>query len=148
MAERSLNKAMLIGRLGGDPEIRFTPGGQAVANFRVATSESWINKNGEREERTEWHRIVAWGKLAEIINQYLSKGRQVYLEGRIQTREWEDRDGNKRWTTEIVANQMIMLGGRGEAGASDSKPSSTKAEEPPSDNYAPEDSAPEDDIPF
>jgi len=143
MASRSLNKVMLIGNLGKDPEIRFIPSGTAVANFSVATTESWTGKDGNKEEKTEWHKIVAWGKLAEIINQYLSKGRQVYLEGRLQTREWEDRDGNKRWTTEIVANQMIMLGGRGESDTGGRSTGSTKAEEPP-----PDDNAPEDDIPF
>jgi len=144
MASRSLNKVMLIGNLGKDPEIRFIPSGTAVANFSVATTESWTGKDGNKEEKTEWHKIVAWGKLAEIINQYLSKGERVYIEGRLQTREWEDRDGNKRWTTEIVANQMIMLGGRGEGATGGRSTGSTKkAEEPP-----PDDNAPEDDIPF
>lgn len=107
-----LNKAILIGNLGRDPEVRYTPNGLAVANFSIATSEAWSNKNGERETRTEWHRIVAFGKLGEICGEYLSKGKQVYIEGRIQTREWEDRDGNKKYTTEIVASQMLMLGSK------------------------------------
>jgi len=107
-----LNKAILIGNLGKDPEIRYTPGGLGIANFNIATSETWNNKDGAKETRTEWHRIVAFGKLAEICGEYLSKGKQVYIEGRIQTRDWEDKDGNKRYTTEIVANQMLMLGSR------------------------------------
>ena len=107
-----LNKAILIGNLGKDPEIRYTPGGLGIANFNIATSETWNNKEGVKETRTEWHRIVAFGKLAEICGEYLSKGKQVYIEGRIQTRDWEDKDGIKRYTTEIVANQMLMLGSR------------------------------------
>lgn len=114
----SVNKVILLGRLGADPEIRFTPGGQAVANFRMATSETWTDKNQQRQERTEWHRVVVWGKLAELCGEYLKKGRQVYVEGRLQTREWQDRDGQRRFTTEIVANQVVFLGGRGE-GASE-----------------------------
>ena len=106
-----LNKAILIGNLGGDPEVRYTPGGLAVAKFNIATSEKWT-RDGEKETRTEWHRIVAFGKLGEICGEYLSKGRQVYIEGRIQTNEWTDRDGNKRYTTEIVAANMLMLGSR------------------------------------
>lgn len=106
-----INKAILIGNLGQDPEVRYTPSGLAIANFSIATSETYT-KDGEKETRTEWHRIVAFGKLGEICGEYLSKGRQVYIEGRIQTRNWEDKDGNKRYTTEIVANQMQMLGSR------------------------------------
>ena len=109
-----VNKAILIGHLGSDPTLRHTPNGQAVANFNIATTEQWTSKTGERNERTEWHRIVAWARLAEICNQYLTKGKQVYIEGRIQTREWEDRDGNKRYTTEIVAQNLQMLGRPGE----------------------------------
>lgn len=113
-----VNKAIIVGRLGQDPEIRYFQDGSAVANFSVATSEEWKDKEtGEKRERTEWHRIVAYRRLAEICGQYLSKGRQVYIEGRIQTREWDDRDGNKRYTTEIVANIMQMLGSRADAGA-------------------------------
>jgi single-strand DNA-binding protein len=107
-----LNKAILIGNLGKDPEVRYTPSGVAIANFNIATSETWTNKDGGKETRTEWHRIVAFGKLAEICGEYLSKGRQVYVEGRIQTRDWEDQEGIKRYTTEIVVNQMLMLGSR------------------------------------
>lgn len=106
-----VNKAIIVGRLGKDPEIRYTQDGQAVANFTVATSEQWRDKNtGEKRERTEWHRIVAWGRTAEICGEYLAKGKQIYIEGRIQTREWEDKDGIRRYTTEIVVSQMQMLG--------------------------------------
>ena len=108
-----INKVILIGRLGRDPEVRYTPDGTAVANFSIATSEEWKDKgSGEKKERTEWHRIVAWRRLGEICGEYLSKGRQVYIEGKLQTREWEDQEGNKRWTTEIVARDMQMLGSR------------------------------------
>ena len=109
-----VNKAILIGNLGSDPELRHTPGGTPVANFNIATTEQRVGKNGERTEYTEWHRIVCWGRLAEIASEYLTKGRQVYIEGRIQTRQWEDREGNKRSTTEIVAQNMQMLGRPGE----------------------------------
>ena len=114
-----VNKAIVVGRLGRDPEVRYTPDGTAVANFSVATSEEWKDKNtGEKRERTEWHRIVAFRRLGEICGEYLSKGRQVYIEGRIQTRDWEDKDGVKRYTTEIVASQMQMLGSRDDFGGS------------------------------
>ena len=111
-----VNKAILVGNLGRDPEVRYTPNGLAVANFNIATSETFTNKSGERETRTEWHRIVAFGKLGEICGEYLAKGRQVYIEGRIQTRDWEDKDGIRRYTTEIVASQMQMLGTKESAG--------------------------------
>ena len=107
-----LNKAMIIGNLGSDPETRQTGSGSAVSNFSVATSESYKDSAGEKQTRTEWHRIVTFGKLAEICQQYLHKGKQVYIEGRIQTRDWTDKDGNKKYTTEIVANQMQMLGSK------------------------------------
>ena len=108
-----INKVILIGRLGSDPEVRYTPSGVAVANFNIATSEEWKDKDsGEKRERTEWHRIVVWRRLGEICGEYLSKGRQVYVEGRLQTRDWEDRDGNKRYTTEIVATDVQFLGTR------------------------------------
>jgi single-strand DNA-binding protein len=114
---RSLNKVMLIGNLGTDPELRHIPNGQAVASFSLATNETWGGKDGNPpQERTEWHKIVVWGRTAEICNEYLRKGRQVYIEGRIQTRQWQDQQGNKRFTTEIVANSVMMLGGRGEGG--------------------------------
>ena len=105
-----INKAILVGRLGKDPEIRYTPSGTAIANFTMATSENYKDKDGQKQERTEWHRIVAFGKLAEICGEYLAKGKQVYIEGRIQTRSWDDKDGNKKYMTEIVANTMQMLG--------------------------------------
>ncbi len=114
----SVNKVILVGRLGRDPETRYTSGGQAVANFTMATDESYKDRAGERQKRTEWHRIVLWGKLAEIAQQYLKKGMLVYIEGRIQTRQWEDkRDGQKRTTTEIVGNAMKMLTSRAEGAA-------------------------------
>jgi single-strand DNA-binding protein len=118
----SVNKVILIGNLGKDPEVRHTQSGSAVTTFSLATNESWNNREGQREERTEWHRVVAFGKLADICGQYLKKGKQIYVEGRLQTRSWDDRDGNKRYTTEIVASQMTMLG---------------RAGEDPSDSYAP-----------
>jgi single-strand DNA-binding protein len=105
-----VNKVILVGRLGGDPEIRYTNTGTAVANFSLATSTNWTNKDGQREEKTEWHRVVAFGRLGEICGEYLNKGKQVYVEGRLQTRSWEDKDGNRRKTTEIVAQQLQMLG--------------------------------------
>jgi single-strand DNA-binding protein len=109
-----INKVILVGNLGRDPEIRYTPSGTAVANFTIATSERWKDKSsGEMQERTEWHRIVAWGRLGEICGEYLSKGKQVYLEGRLQTRKWEDKEGATRYTTEVVANEMKMLGAKG-----------------------------------
>src|SRR5262252_7632754 len=114
----SVNKAILVGRLGRDPETRYTSGGQAVANFTLATDESFKSRSGERQKRTEWHRVVLWGRLAEIAQQYLKKGMLVYVEGRLQTRQWEDkRDGQKRQTTEIVGNVMRMLTSRAEGAA-------------------------------
>jgi single-strand DNA-binding protein len=113
----SVNKAILVGRLGRDPETRFTSGGQAVCNFTMATDETFKDRNGERQKRTEWHRIVLWGKLAEIAQQYLKKGALVFIEGRIQSREWTDRENQKRTTVEIVASGMRFLGGRGDGGA-------------------------------
>jgi single-strand DNA-binding protein len=119
----SVNKVILIGNLGRDPELRYTPGGQPVANFSIATSESWNKKDGSgREERTEWHRIVAWGRTAELCAQYLSKGRTVYIEGRLQTREWENKEGQKQRTTEIVANTVQFIGGGRDAGAGGGAP--------------------------
>lgn len=112
----SVNRVFLIGNLGADPEVRYTGSGNPVANFRIATSEIWNDKSGERQERTEWHRIVVFGRQAEHCGEYLRKGRSVHVEGRLQTRDWEDRDGNKRSTTEIVADRVTFLGGRGEGG--------------------------------
>ncbi len=109
-----VNKAILIGRLGADPEIRYTPDGTQVTNLNVATNEQWKDKNGEKQDRTEWHKVVTFRKLAEICGTYLSKGSLVYLEGRIQTRSWDDKEGNKRYTTEIVASEMRMLERKGQ----------------------------------
>lgn len=106
----SVNKAILIGSLGRDPEVRFMPNGEAVCNFSIATSENWKDKQGQKQEKTEWHNIVMYRKLAEIAGEYLKKGSPVYLEGRIQTRKWQDKEGNDRYTTEIIADQMQMLG--------------------------------------
>jgi len=107
-----MNKVMLIGNLGKDPETRYTPSGTAVTNFNVATTEKWKDReSGEKKEKTEWHRIVCFGKLAEIAGEYLSKGSKVFIEGRLQTRDWEDKDGIKRYTTETIMNNLIMLGG-------------------------------------
>ncbi|MFT5367490.1 MAG: single-strand DNA-binding protein [Candidatus Latescibacterota bacterium] len=115
MARGGVNKVIILGNVGADPELRYTPGGAAVTNFNIATNESWTDNNSEKQERTEWHRIVVWGRLAEICNQYLRKGSKVYVEGRLQTRSWEGQDGQKRYTTEVVAREMQMLDGRGEA---------------------------------
>lgn len=106
MAGSGVNKVILVGNLGKDPEVRYTPGGQAVANFTIATNENWTDKQGQKQERTEWHRIVVWGKTAENCGEYLSKGRQVYIEGRLQTREWTNKEGAKQYTTEVVANPV------------------------------------------
>jgi single-strand DNA-binding protein len=117
---RGVNKVILVGNLGRDPEVRYSPNGQAVANITLATSESWKDKNtGDKQERTEWHRVVFFGRLAEIAGEYLKKGMQVYVEGRLQTRKWQDKEGQDRYTTEIVASDMQMLGSRGGAGAAD-----------------------------
>jgi single-strand DNA-binding protein len=142
MIMAGVNKAILIGRLGADPVKRYTSSGSPVVSFRIATSENWTNREGEREERTEWHQIVAWGKLADICDQYLNKGKMVYIEGRIQTREWEDRDGNRRWTTEIIANQMQMLSSRSE----DSQRTESLSDIPPPPPEPTTES--DDDIPF
>lgn len=161
MAERSLNKVMLLGRLGRDPEVRYTSSGKAVATFTLATSYRWRNQDGNDQESTEWHRIVAWGRLGEICGEYLSKGKQVYLEGRIQSRDWEDQDGNKRTTVEIVAADMIMLGtgaGQGQSrGPDESRGRQGQGREPakkPQDSSRKSDDRsyypppPEDEIPF
>ena len=109
-----LNKVMLIGNLGADPEVRFTSNGTTVAIFRVATTEKWTSKSGEAQQQTEWHNIVAWRRLAEICGEYLSKGSRVYIEGKLQTRKWQDQNGNNRYTTEIIAKEMKMLSPRPE----------------------------------
>ena len=126
-----VNKAILVGRLGKDPEIKYTPSGTAIANFTMATSENYKDKDGQKQERTEWHRIVAFGKLAEICGEYLAKGKQVYVEGRIQTRSWDDKDGNKKYMTEIVANIMQMLGKADESASGASAADSSVVPESP-----------------
>ena len=112
----SVNKVILVGNLGRDAEVRFTPGGQAVATLNLATTEQWNDREGQRQEKTEWHRVVLWGKQAESLQQYLVKGKQIYVEGRLQTRQWDDKDGNKRYTTEIKADRVTLLGGSGGGG--------------------------------
>ena len=139
-----VNKVILVGNLGADPEVRHTTSGSAVTNFRIATSEEWRDKSsGDRQSRTEWHRIVAFGRLAEVCGEFLHKGKQVYVEGRLQTRSWEDKDGNTRYTTEVVAREMQMLGPAGR---------DSQRDLPSRDNGAPEDQGPltppDDDIPF
>lgn len=111
-----VNKVILIGNLGADPDMRYTPSGQGVCELRIATSESWNDKNGQRQERTEWHRVVVWGKRAEVCSKYLSKGRQVYIEGRIQTRSYDDKEGQKRYITEVIAQEVVFIGGGGARG--------------------------------
>lgn len=138
----SVNKVLLIGNLGRDAEVRYTTGGTAVANFTMATTDRWNDlATGEKKERTEWHRIVVWGKQAEIAGEYLRKGRQVYVEGSLQTREWTDRDGNKKYTTEIRAQRFQMLGRRDDAPASSERQEAPAVSEPDA-GYN------EDDIPF
>ena len=154
MAARGINKVILIGNLGQDPDTRYMPSGGAVTNLRVATNETWKDKqSGEQKEKTEWHSVAMFGRLAEIAAEYLRKGSQVYIEGRLQTRKWQDRDGNDRYTTEIVANEMQMLGGRGGGGgaapysggggSSSNQPPSGggSGSAPPADDF-------DDDIPF
>lgn len=162
---RGINKVILVGNLGGDPEVRATASGARIANINVATSDSWTDKtSGQKQERTEWHRVVFFNRLAEIVEQYLTKGSQVYLEGRLQTRKWQDKDGVDRYTTEIVANEMQMLGGRGGGGGDQSSNyQSTAPMDPPQRQSAPAAAAPaaaapaaaggpditfDDDIPF
>lgn len=146
MAE-GLNRVILIGNLGQDPELRFTQGGQPILNMRLATTETFLNRDKERQERTEWHTIVMWGKRGESLSRFLSKGSKLCVEGRLQTRSWEGKDGSKRYTTEIVATNVILLGSRGGGGAAggydDGPP-------PPSDDYAPSGGGDlgDDDIPF
>tara|TARA_B100001996_G_C18654705_1_gene590759 strand:+ start:544 stop:963 length:420 start_codon:yes stop_codon:yes gene_type:complete len=139
MQKNSVNKVILVGYLGQDPEARFTPQGTAVTNFSVATSESWKNQSGEFQDKTEWHRIVAFGRIAEIANEYMKKGQLVYIEGRLQTREWEDQNQVKRKTTEVICDNLTMLGKRGDGGAA----GSTKPAPPPQN-----DKDDDDDLPF
>jgi single-strand DNA-binding protein len=149
----SVNKVILVGRLGKDPDLRYTASGTAVANFTVATSERFKDRNGEQQERTEWHNIVVWRNLAEICGKYLKKGKQVYIEGKIQTRSYDDRDGNKRYITEIVADQMQMLGRAGDEGDTQRGYEPPLQDEPPAGDKAFGGSSeppfnPDDDIPF
>jgi single-strand DNA-binding protein len=139
---RGINKVILIGHLGQDPETRYMPSGSAVTNLRLATSESWKDKNtGDQQERTEWHNVAMFGRLAEIAAEYLRKGSHVYIEGRLRTRKWQDKEGNDRWTTEIIANEMQMLGGRADTSAPARVAESPAASGPPSRDF-------DDDIPF
>jgi single-strand DNA-binding protein len=144
----SLNKVMLIGHLGKDPEIRYTPDGAAVASFSLATSDNWTDKNGTRQERTEWHNIIAWSKLADLSKRFLTKGRQVYIEGRIQSREWNDRDGNKRRTTEIIATQMVLLGSRSQGTDAGAPPPITSSSRPHEEEQPFDSGITDSDIPF
>ena len=149
----SLNKVLLIGNLGADPEIRYMPSGDAIANLRIATTDTWKDKGGDKQERTEWHRVALFGKLAEIAGEYLKKGSAVYIEGRIQTRKWQDKEGQERYTTEIVANEMKMLGGRGTGGTADMDKGGGRTSQPAAKGKPPESAGGafddmEDDIPF
>ena len=151
---RGVNKVTLIGNLGNDPEVRYGKNGNAIANISLATAESWRDKDsGEQQERTEWHRVVFFGRLAEIVSEYLHKGSQVYVEGRLQTNKWQDNEGNDRYTTQIVANEMQMLGGRGgstnnqEPAVEKSTDASSEQNKQPSPNQSSTDDFDED-IPF
>lgn len=143
-----VNKVIIVGRLGADPEVKAVGQGSTVTRLNIATSENWMGKDGQKQERTEWHRVVVWGKLAEICGKHLSKGRQVYVEGRLQTRQWEDQQGQKKYTTEIVANTVQFLGSAGERSSDNSSKGSG------SDDFGFQDFGPEpsfssnDDIPF
>jgi single-strand DNA-binding protein len=141
----SLNKVMLIGRLGNKPELKYSQNGTAVCNFNLATSESWNDKNGQKQERTEWHRIVVWGKLAELCEKYLDKGRQCYIEGRLQTRSWDDKDGQKRYTTETVAMTVQFLGTKPEGAGAGAPPAGAPQSSQPEPTGG---SFTEDEIPF
>jgi single-strand DNA-binding protein len=140
----SVNKAILVGRLGKDPEVKYTQGGTPVAKFTLATNEVWKDQNGEKQERTEWHNIVAWTRLAEICGQYLTKGSRVYVEGRIQTRSWEDKEGNKRYITEIRADNLVMLSGKSEEARSEKSAAAAAS----SDGSSADPEITDDDIPF
>ena len=126
----SVNKVILVGNLGRDAELRYTPGGAAVATLNMATTETWNDKEGQRQEKTEWHRVVFWGKVAESLTEYLTKGKQVYVEGRLETRQWNDKDGNKRYTTEIKGFQIIPVGGKGVSGDAGGEPAKSRAAQP------------------
>lgn len=141
----SVNKVILVGNLGRDAELRYTPGGSAVATLNLATTEMWNDKDGQRQEKTEWHRIVLWGKQAETLSQYLQKGRQIYVEGRLQTRQWDDKDGNKRYTTEVRGDRVVLLGSAGGGGGRGAQRSEMAQAAESSDLPA---ELSEDDIPF
>ena len=144
---RGINKVILVGNLGADPETRYMPSGSAVTNLSVATSESWKDKQtGEQKDRTEWHKVAMFNRLAEIAAEYLRKGSQVYIEGKLRTRKWQDRDGNDRWTTEIIADEMQMLGGRGGGSAPMSSGQGSAPSSAPPPHAGPDDF--DDDIPF
>jgi len=146
---KSVNKVILVGRLGRDPELKYTASGVPFCRFSMATDDTWNDKaSGERQERTEWHNIVAWDRLAEICNQYLTKGRLVYIEGSLQTREWDDQDGNKRKTTEIRARDMVLLGGGENAGGGQRRTATAEAAGDSSPSSAPTSTITDDDIPF
>lgn len=132
----SVNKVILVGHLGQNPELKYTPSGQAVTNLSIATNESWTGKDGQKQEKTEWHRLVLFGKLAELAGQYLQKGRQVYIEGKLQTRSWQDKDGQTRYTTEVVGQTMQFLGGNAGAGAGRSQNASSGADYAGGASYA------------
>jgi single-strand DNA-binding protein len=146
-----VNKAILIGNLGRDPEVRTTTSGQRVANFTLATSRQWTGQDGQRQEKTEWHSIVVWGKLAEICEKYLVKGKQVYIEGRIETRSWQDKEGQTKYKTEIIADQMTMLGRAGDnrnGGEGGGGMDSPRGSAPRDENFEPAGGVPDDDLPF
>jgi single-strand DNA-binding protein len=140
----SVNKVILVGNLGRDAELRYTPGGAPVATLNVATTEVWNDKSGQRQERTEWHRVVLWGRQAETLAEYLVKGRQIYVEGRLQTRQWDDKNGNKRYTTEIRGDRVVLLGASGRGAPAGRGEPATEPVEPPE----PVSELTDDDIPF
>jgi single-strand DNA-binding protein len=144
----SVNKVILVGNLGRDAELRYTPGGAAVATLNLATTEVWNDKGGQRQEKTEWHRIVLWGKQAESLQEYLTKGKQIYVEGRLQTRQWDDKDGNKRYTTEIKADRITLLGGGGGGGRGASMDRGGAAMSHGGGDEPPIEPITDDDIPF
>src|SRR5690348_18468156 len=144
----SVNKVILVGNLGRDAELRYTPGGAPVATLNLATTEMWNDKAGQRQEKTEWHRVVLWGKTAESLNEYLTKGKQIYVEGRLQTRQWDDKDGNKRYTTEIKADRITLLGGGGGGGRGASMDRGGAAMSQGGGDEPPMEPITDDDIPF
>lgn len=146
----SVNKAILVGRLGKDPELRYTPNGRAVASFPLATDRRWKGQDGQQQSETTWHNIVAWGRQAEVINEYMSKGRQLYIEGRISNRSYDDKDGNKRWISEVVVENFTFLGDRGDSGGGGSRESAAAPGAPEEPQSAPPqgEASDDDDLPF